>query len=299
MSQNVELSSFNTRYEGYRLRDDAREARLLADIALHGVEEPLAGVDAPAGRFLLDGFKRYRCAKRLGLLSLPYVSLGEDETAGIVGLMRVPRNRALGALEQARFVVELLTVHGRSAPQVAEMLSRSKGWVSMRRGLLAEMGETIERILFQGKFPVYSYLYTLRRFRRMNSVTRDQVERFVQNLAGQRLSVREIDLLAHGYFRGPPSLRQAIDEGRVVWTLRQMQQTPADAEGCSEFERVLLKDLQLLGTYWQRVLAKCQSSQLNSRAFHAQAHLLAGDLLSRCETFRERIKEFHDRCGRR
>jgi len=59
MSQPVELSTFNLRYEGYRLRDQAREARLLASLALRGIEEPLQGVDTPAGRFLLNGFKRY------------------------------------------------------------------------------------------------------------------------------------------------------------------------------------------------------------------------------------------------
>ena len=42
MRENVELSSLDLRYEGHRLRDDAREARLLASIAERGIEEPLA-----------------------------------------------------------------------------------------------------------------------------------------------------------------------------------------------------------------------------------------------------------------
>ncbi len=45
MSENVELSSLDLRYEGHRLRDDAREARLLASIAERGIEDPLEGVD--------------------------------------------------------------------------------------------------------------------------------------------------------------------------------------------------------------------------------------------------------------
>mgnify|MGYP001578244080 CR=1 FL=1 len=52
MSEYVELSSLNLRYEGHRQRDDAREARLLASIAERGIEAPLEGVDTPAGRFL-------------------------------------------------------------------------------------------------------------------------------------------------------------------------------------------------------------------------------------------------------
>jgi hypothetical protein len=297
MTQQVELSTLNPRYEGYRLRDEAREARLLASIAARGIEQPLAGVDSPDGRFLLNGFKRYRCARKLEIHGVPYLSLGEDEATAIASLMRVSRDQTLGILEQARFVVELLTLHGLSVSEVAEMLARSKAWVSMRRGLLEEMGDTIERILFQGAFPVYCYMYTLRPFRRLNSVTRDQLERFVRSVAGQRLSVREIELLAHGYFRGPAALREAIDEGKVGWTLQQMRRVPADEEGCNDFERVLLTDLQRAGQYLQRVLLKCQSPQLQSRAFHAQAHLLTGSLLVRCETFQEKMRDFHARCG--
>jgi hypothetical protein len=298
MNQTVELSSLNLRYEGHRQRDDTREARLLASIASRGIEQPLEGVDTPAGRFLLNGFKRYRCAKKLNLHCLPYVPLGQDETLAIVNLMRVSRDQTLGILEQARFVVELVKVQGLSVAEIADMLSRSKSWVSMRCGLLEEMGEAIQQILLRGSFPVYCYMYTLRPFMRMNSVPREQLERFVRSVAGKRLSVRDIELLAQGYFKGPPSLREAIEQGKVGWTLQQMKEIPADEEGCSEFERVLLNDLQVLGKYLQRVLTKCQSPKLESRAFHAQAHLLVGGLLGRCDTFRERMSEFHDRCGR-
>ena len=75
------------------------------------------------------------------------------------------------------------------------------------------MGEPIQRILFAGEFPVYSYMYTLRPFRRMKSVTQRQQERFVQSLAGKGLSVREIGLLADGYFRGPPACRRRSRPG--------------------------------------------------------------------------------------
>ena len=79
--------------------------------------------------------------------------MGAEEAAGIVSLMRVARDQTLGILEQARFVVDLLTLHGLSVSEVAEMLSRSKAWVSMRRGLLEEMGDTIQQILFRGSSP--------------------------------------------------------------------------------------------------------------------------------------------------
>ena len=297
MSESVELSSLNLRYEGHRQRDDAREARLLASLVERGIEEPLEGVDTAEGRFLLNGFKRYRNAKKLGITSVPYVSLGPEEATGILSLMRGSTDKSLGILEQARFLVDLLTVHGLSLTEVAQTLSRSKAWVSMRRSLLEDMSPAVQQILFRGTFPVYCYLYTLRSFRRMNGVQPDEIDRFVQAVAGQRLSVREIELLAQAYFRGPASLREAIEAGKLSWSLDQMKRVPEDREGCNEFERVLLGDLQILQKYLQRVLVKFLDPRLKSRAFYAQANLLTGALLSKFDPFYERLKTFHDRSG--
>jgi hypothetical protein len=297
MSEIVELSTLDLRYEGHRLRDDAGEARLLASIAERGIEEPLGGVDTSEARFLLDGFKRRRCAEKLGIDCVPYFSLGQEEATAILGLMRVSTDKALGILEQARFLVDLLTVHGMSVAEVAKTLCRSKGWVSMRQRLLEEMSPAIQEILFCGAFPVYSYMYTLRPFMRMNSVTVDQIERFMKAVAGRRLSVRDIELLAHGYFRGPAPLREAIDAGKLSWSLDQMKRVPEDRGGCSEFERVLLGDLQNLQKSMQRVMAKCHDPRLESRAFYAQANLLTGGLLSMFRPFWERMTEFYDRSG--
>jgi hypothetical protein len=298
MSENVERSSLDLRYEGHRLRDDAREARLLASIAERGIEEPLEGVDTPTGRYLLNGFKRCRCAAKLGIQCVPYVSLGEEEAAGILSLMRVSTDKALSILEQAKFIADLVTRHGLSVAEVAETLSRSKAWVSMRRTLLAEMSAEVEKLLFRGAFPVYAYMYTLRPFRRMNAIPRDEIERFIQAVAGQRLSVRDIERLAHGYFRGPASLREAVDSGQWRWTLEQMKRVPEDHEGCNELERVLLRDLEILRKYLRRVMTKCHDVRLKSRAFYAQANLLTGGLLSQLDPFRERMKDFYDRSGR-
>ncbi len=297
MSESVERTSLDLRYETYRLRNDAAEARVLASIAERGIEQPLRGVDTPLGRLLLDGFKRYRCAKKLNIECLPYVSLGEEEATGIVSLMRATEQKTLSIIEQARFVVELLSMHNMSMADVAETLSRSKAWVSMRRSLLKEMPQAVQEILFRGAFPVYSYMATLRPFMRMNGVGPKEIEQFVQAVAGQRLSVREIGLLAQGYFRGPASLREAISQGNWKWSLQQMQSVSEDPEGCSDFERTVLRDLEQLLKLMGRVVTRCDDPRLEARAFHVQANLLLAGLLSRRESFFKKMEEFHDRSG--
>ena len=297
MTESVERTSLDLRYQAYRLRNDAAEARLLASIAQRDIEQPLSGVDTPQGRLLLDGFKRYRCATKLGIECVPYVSLGEEESEGIASLVGATQRKPLTILEQARFVVELLSMHDMTIAEVAETLSRSKAWVSMRRGLLSEMSQAVQTILFRGEFPVYSYMVTLRPFMRINGVGQKEIERFIQALAGQRLSVREIELLAHAYFRGPVSLREAVDQGKWKWSLEQMQSVPEGDESCNQVERSFLRDLQRLLKSMGRVMTHCASPHLQNRAFYAQANLLVGGLLSRRESFFNKMEEFYDRSG--
>jgi hypothetical protein len=131
----------------------------------------------------------------------------------------------------------------------------------------------------------------------MNSAGKEAVERFVKALGGRGLSVRDIELLAQGYFRGPPALREAVDQGKWSWSLDQMKRVPEDAEGCNDFERALLKNLQTLHRSMQRVMLKCHDQRLQSRPFYAQANLLAAGLLSEFPSFLQNLKEFYDRSG--
>src|SRR5256884_6932584 len=62
------------------------------------------------------------------------------------------------------------------------------------------------------------------------------------------------------------SLRQAIRDGHPGQVLEVMRQVPEDADGCNEFERMLLKDLELTDKYMRRVMGKRdrKSTRLNS-----------------------------------
>jgi predicted transcriptional regulator len=297
MAKEVELSSLDLRYEDHRMKNAALEERLLASIAQRGIEEPLEGVQLQDASILLNGFKRYRCARKLQVRSVPYASLGDDEVAGIMNLLRISNNRALSILEQAAFIDELSTTGHLSVAEIAKELSRSKSWVSMRLGLISEMSATIRARLFSGAFPVYSYMYTLRPFMRMNGVSGEEVEQFVMAVSGKDLSVRDIEQLAHGYFRGPDSFRQEILKGNLALPLKRLREMPQNPDGCSEFERVMLRDLEITQKYMQRLMGKSQDPRLKSRPFHAQANLLSAAILSRVPAFNQSLKQLHDRSG--
>lgn len=297
MPREVEISSLDLRYERLRMKNRMQEGRLLSSIVERGIEEPVEGVDTQGARVLLNGFKRCRCARKLGIATLPYTSLGEDEAVAIVALLRISNDKSLGILEQAGFIDELRTMQQLSVAEIAEVLSRSKGWVSMRVGLIGELTDTIRQKLFSGDFPVYPYMYTLRQFMRMNAVSKQEVEQFVVALSGKNLSVRDIEQLAHGYFRGPASFREQIHSGNIALPLERIRQVPNDPEGCNPFEQGLLKDLEITGKYMQRVMGKSQDPRLKSRVFHAQANLLCAGLLSRSSAFIQTMRRLHDRSG--
>ncbi|MEI6971679.1 MAG: chromosome partitioning protein ParB [bacterium] len=293
----IELSSLDLRYEGHRMRDRAGEARLLAAIAERGIAEPLEGVDESERHVLLNGFKRLRCVRKLGITTVPYVSLGQDAALGIVALLRTSNDKALSLLEQAGFVDEINRLHQMSVAGIAEALSRSKAWVSLRLGLISEMSPVIREKLFAGDFPVYAYMYNVRPFMRINGTDKVDAEQFIAALSGKRLSVREIEYLAHGYFRGPEALREQIRAGNVALPLEQLKRSAQAADGCTAFEQAMLKDIEIAQKYLQRVMGKCHDPRLSSPAFRVQAHLLLAGLLSRAATFIQSVKDLHDRCG--
>lgn len=298
MAHAIELSALDLRYQDFRMKNAAFEGKLLVSISERGIQEPLEGVDTPSGSVLLNGFKRYRCARKLHITMVPYVIVADDEALGIVELLRVSHSRSLALLEQALFIEELRGVHRLCVADIAEQVGRSKGWVSMRLGLLDEMTQTVRAKIFSGAFPLYPYMYTLRQFMRMNRVSKREIEVFVKAVSSKGLSVRDIEHLAHGYFRGPEPLREEIRKGNVALPLRQMRQIGQHPDGCSEFERILLKDLELTQQYMQRVVGKLQhEKRLQSSAFLAQANLLTTGILSRLRAFSSTVRGFHDRTG--
>ena len=292
----VEISLLDVRYESCRMKQAALEERLLGSIAERGVEEPLEGVDVGERSVLLNGFKRYRCARKLRIETVPYVSLGRDEATGIIALLRISNDRALGILDQAAFLDELKNARTMSVAQIAAELSRSKAWVSMRLGLIGGLSAGVRQKLFGGLFPVYAYMYTLRPFMRMNGGGKE-VEEFVLAVSGQGLSVREIEFLARGYFRGGESFRQEIRQGNLALPLERMKEVPASADGCSELERAMLRDLEVALKSMLRVMGKSEDSRLERAAFHAQSQLLAAAILTRAPAFLQSVRRLHDRGG--
>lgn len=297
MAEEVEISTLDLRYESYRMKCRGTENILLVSIANQGIRNPLQGVERDDVRILLDGFKRYRCAKLLGIGIVPYHSLGSDQAAGIIELLRISNAKGLSILEQARLIEELKAVYKMGTGEIAGLLERSTSWVSVRTGIMGEMSEAVMDRIFAGEFPTYSYLYTLRQFMRLNRVAQEEIEEFVQAVSGKHLSTRDIELLAHGYFRGSQDFRQRLVDGNICWALSRMKETSAQGSNCTEVEKRMLKELEILQKYMQRVTSRSKDTRLKTNSFFSQANLLAAAIVSHLQAFSTAMREFYDRSG--
>jgi ParB/RepB/Spo0J family partition protein len=300
VAETVEIDELDTRYERYRLASPGAEKILLCSIRSYGIRDPLQGVDIGNRRVLLDGFKRYRCAKSLHIHSIPYRAIGSDEAMGILTLIRNSNAQSLTIIEQARLINELRDVYKINSAEIAAQLERSASWVSMRVGLLHEMSETVVDKILKGEFPTYSYMYTLRQFIRMNCVSRNDIDEFVKAVSGKHLSIRDIEILARGYFKGGEMIRQQIQQGNISWSLSQLKESESTRQDdCSEMEQGMIRDLELAQKYMQRVTCKCKDNRLTSNSYFAQANLLTGGILRQMDIFTQAIKELYDTTGQK
>lgn len=297
MIEQIEISSLDLRYEGYRLKSRIAEKALLASIIDHGIRDPLQGVDLGDGiRILLNGFKRYRCAKKLNISIVPYRSFGSDEPLGIIKLIRISNSKPLNILEQAKLIDDLQNVHGLCNDDIAGLLEKSKSWVSVRSGILKEMSEYVMKRVFEGDFPVYSFMYTLRQFIRMNSTSKQEIDEFVKAVSGKGLSIRDIELLACGFFKGSDDFRQQIKKGNITWGLKRLKESAAETTECTKAEQHMLRDLELVQNYMQRITYRVRDNRLGTDAFHAQAVLLTRGILKVIDSFSKSMRAFHERC---
>jgi ParB/RepB/Spo0J family partition protein len=293
----VEISSIDTSYQHCRLRHGPSEKRMLCSIMENGIQEPLIGVVQKERNILLDGFKRYRCAKKAGIDYVVFRSIGSDEAEAIVALLRLANAKSLSFFEQARLIDELRESHKLSVSEIARRLERSSAWVSVRQGLTSELTPFIFDKIMGGDFPMYAYLSSVRPIMRINSIKPTEIEDFVRATSNKGLTVRDIDILAKSYFRGGDDFRKNITEGNINWCLDAMKavnQVDSSTEKSDEEKKIII-DLEIIHKRLRRVPTTLARDQNWSPSFLAESHLICGGILRFVKIFSNTIKEFHDK----
>lgn len=289
-----EIKEFDLKYAAFRIKNEKAEGMLLSSISECGIQTPLLGIESDSNRFiLLDGFKRLRSAKKLGINLVPVTSLGSHEASGMIQFLRGTQNRNLTFIEEAALLDILRDKHGISSAEIARRLNKSGAWVSVRLGVLAEMSESVKNEILSGRFPYRAYLYSLRPFTRVKGISRKEISEFVQSISGKSLSVRSIEQAAKSYFQGSSEIREQIKGGNLEWTLEQLK-VKEPVTNFNDTERRVLQELQHADSLMQRIPHNLRDSRLKQKFFYIQAHIWAGNILKKMPRFIETIQEFYD-----
>ena len=299
--ETIELTAIDIRLEHTRHKDSDAERRLLSSMMERDIQEPLHVSDCGDGHVyvLLDGFKRYRCAKKLCISIVPVQCIAQDVPGGITTLLRRASAGALSMMEQAALIEELHKQYSLSIYDIALRLERSPSWVSMRLGIIEELSDVVRTKIMTGAFPARAYMYGIKGFTRVNRISAEHVDAFVMAVSGKGISTRNLATLSRAYFTGGPALRQLIGEGDVR---RALAMVTADAPMCSDgtkddAQRIFARELKTVATAINRIIAGGGQSSMNTASLRQYVNLWSDAILKRFDEFVTIIKELHDRSG--
>lgn len=299
--ETIELAALDIRLEHTRHKDIDAERRLLSSIMARDIQDPLqvsACGDADV-YVLLDGFKRYRCAKKLHISMVPVRCIAQDVPQGVMTLLRHTSAGTLSIMEQAALIEELHKRYSLSIYDIALRLERSPSWVSMRLGIVEQLSDVVRTKIMSGAFPARAYMYGIKGFTRVNSISQELVDAFVTAVSGKGLSTRNLSTLSHAYFTGGPALRQLISEGDVRRALAMVTaDAPLKNDGPrDDTSQGIARELKIVALAMGRIIAGGRQAPVNTASLCQYVNLWSDTILKRLEAFSTMIKELYDRSG--
>lgn len=289
-NKTIDIAKVDTCYESLRLKNALVEGKLLSSIAEKGVQTSIKGVFNAKGDFtVIDGFKRYRCSKKLRLDLIPIEEIGLNKIEGILNLIKTSNETSLHILEQAKLVDELHDNNNMSVKDIAKSLDKSSAWVSTRLGILSKLTPKMYELIQKDSFPARSYMYTLHQLTRVNDIPENEIEDFMIATSGKGLSGKDIDLLANGYFKGGQELKDQIKNGNLSWSINKLKDFNKQSDGLKDDEKRILKDLEIASKYIGRIIFKIPQIKKSNQLF-STAGLLAEGILNKLDIFQRTLK---------
>lgn len=211
----VLIDDLDQRFASLRLVYPTQLERLLASVKREGIRQPvLAATEVEATRrVLIDGFKRVRVARELGMTRLNASLLALDGPAALALMVRAnSAQRGMSALEEGWVVRRLCRGHDLTQAKAGALLEREQSWVSHRLRLVEQLEEQLQEDLRLG-------LMTPSVARELGRLPRGEQMRTAEVVREQGLLSRQATRLVRGLLAtDDPAVRRAIlaDPGRLV-----------------------------------------------------------------------------------
>lgn len=139
--RDLDLTELGDSLSALRLCDAAALEAMRRSLARHGQLDALSVFAGQGGLEIIDGFKRVRAARALGLRTLRARLAEVDAAEAKILLVALHDRRGLTELEEGWLIRSLYRDHHLSQPAIAARLGRHKSWV-FRRLMLVEALES-------------------------------------------------------------------------------------------------------------------------------------------------------------
>jgi len=251
----LEIHQLDVRYERLRVRQPARERRLLASLADAGQQMPIVVVTAGSVYVVVDGHKRVRCLRRLQRDTVGAVVWEMPEAEALIFRQLLHTDATESALEQGWLLRTLHEDHGLALDGLARRFDRSVSWVSRRLGLVRALPESVQHHVQDGQLVAHAAMKYLVPLARANAA---DCLRLVEAIAPHRLSTRQIGRLYQVYVTGPDTTRELVLTDPLL-VLRVTDDTPrAPVRPDASAPEALLTDLHIVGAVARRAARRLQ-----------------------------------------
>jgi len=283
----LEFHQLDRRYDALRVRQPARERRLLASLAEVGQQMPIVVVTRESRYLVVDGHKRVRCLHRLHRDTVAAIVWEMAAAEALIFRALLQTDATANVFEQAWLLHTLYEEHGLTLDVIARRFDRSVSWVSRRLSLVRTLPAPIQQHVRDGAIVAHAamkYLVPLARAKAEDGV------RFARAIAPHRLTTRQIGRLYQHYLAGPEATRELV-LGDPLLVLRLTDETtPTRLRPEASAPEALLTDLHVLGAIARRAARRLQHGggllpPDRARAWRVfeQAQTDFDDLHRRCE----------------
>jgi len=147
------LERFDPDLERLRHSTDAAIEKMRRSLKDQGQLAPVIAVEEPDRLLLVDGFKRYRAARKMGWTSLNTAVITADRKKARAMLYLLNRSGGFSMIQEALLVAELIDIEGLTRTETAILMDRHKSWVSRRMGMIRQLSPDMIEALLLGLLP--------------------------------------------------------------------------------------------------------------------------------------------------
>lgn len=226
-----------------RIVEPQAERVMLHSMQKYGQLTPVAVCRiAPGEHELLDGFKRLRAARQLGLCELTARPFDLTLRVGKATMLQLNRvGRAISGMEEALVVHSLCHEDGLTQVEIALLLNRHKSWVCRRLALIERLADEAQTMIRLGLLPA-SLGTELARLQRRNQ------DLLLAAIREHHLSVRETRKVVNALQSEPHWNHAAIlrDPRGSLLSAEEAAPAPAEEKGLSVPVKKVLRKLVAL-----------------------------------------------------